>query len=77
MNSMGVLGAFVSNILMGYLIQGRKDTYHYTGRQLWDPVFDLYIAVLFIGGLIGIFVDSTNLPSKKPLPEDRKSFFVR
>ena len=59
MNSMGVLGAFVSNILMGYLIQDRKDTLHLTGRALWDPVFDLYIAILLLGGVMWLFVNST------------------
>src|SRR5205823_3210612 len=58
LNSMGVLGAFVSNILMGYLVQYRKDVYEYSGRELWDPIFNLYIAVLFVGGLMWIFVDS-------------------
>lgn len=68
LNSMGVLGAFVSNILMGYLVQHRKDIYHYSGRELWDPIFDLYIAVLFVGGLMWIFVNST-----KSAVEERQS----
>jgi ACS family glucarate transporter-like MFS transporter len=68
MNSMGVLGAFASNILMGILIDYREKEYLYSGRQLWDPVFDLYMAVLAVGGLMWLFVDASKSAVEESKP---------
>jgi sugar phosphate permease len=60
MNSLGVPGAFVSPIFLGYLTDhlARRG---YEGRARWDPAFAVYAVILLIGAACWVFVD----PSKK------------
>jgi ACS family glucarate transporter-like MFS transporter len=45
MNGMGVAGALVSQLFVGYFADWQKDR-GLTGREQWDPIFWVYIAVL-------------------------------
>ncbi len=56
-NSLGVPGAFVSTVFLGHFVewmaaQGRE------GRAQWDPAFTVYSAVLLVGALCWLGVDS-------------------
>jgi len=58
MNSMGVPGASVSVLFLGWLVgwleqQGRD------GRDRWDPAFYVYAAVLVVGAVGWMFIDAT------------------
>jgi MFS family permease len=57
MNSMGVPGAFGSQRFMGWFADMRK-AQGFAGRECWDPAFILYVAVLFLGALMWLAVDS-------------------
>jgi nitrate/nitrite transporter NarK len=60
MNSLGVPGAFVSQLFLGAFVDwlGRHG---YEGRAQWDPAFPIYAAVLLVGALCWLFVDSTRV----------------
>lgn len=58
MNSLGVPGAFISPLFMGWFVDWLK-SHGYTGRDQWDPAFYVYAAVLGVGAVCWLFVDST------------------
>ncbi len=50
MNGMGVLGAMASQGFVGAFADWREKL-GYQGRAAWDPIFDVYVVVLLLGGL--------------------------
>lgn len=48
-NMSGMLGAAASQYLVGDYVEHRK-ALGFTGRDKWDPVFNMYLVVLVIGG---------------------------
>lgn len=58
MNSMGVIGAFLSPIFFGKFADWRG-AQGFTGRPQWDPAYFLYAGVLLTGALCWLFVDPT------------------
>jgi ACS family glucarate transporter-like MFS transporter len=50
MNSMGVVGALVSQWLVGALVDWRKDL-GFTGREQWDAIFPVYVGALLVGAI--------------------------
>jgi MFS transporter, ACS family, glucarate transporter len=58
MNSMGVVGALVSQLFFGWFAD-RRGAQGYTGRAQWDPAYWLYAGVLLTGAVCWLFVDPT------------------
>jgi MFS family permease len=58
MNSLGGLGAIASQLFVGRFVDRMGDA-GYEGRARWDPVFFVYAAVLALGALGWLLVDST------------------
>ncbi len=58
MNSLGVPGAFLSQVFLGHLTYwlGKQG---FEGRAQWDPGFWVYAGILLVGALCWLFVDST------------------
>ena len=50
MNGLGVFGAMASQYFVGAFSDWRKEL-GYTGREQWDPMFDVYVGVLICGGI--------------------------
>jgi hypothetical protein len=50
MNMMGLMGAAISQGFVGVFADWRKSL-GYVGREQWDPMFDVYVAVLLLGAL--------------------------
>lgn len=50
MNGMGVIGALASQWFVGWHADWRA-TQGFSGRDQWDPIFDVYVFVLVLGGL--------------------------
>jgi MFS family permease len=50
MNMMGLMGAAISQGFVGVFADWRKDL-GYEGREQWDPIFDVYVAVLLLGAV--------------------------
>jgi MFS transporter, ACS family, glucarate transporter len=48
MNGMGVVGAMASQYFVGAFADWRKAE-GFTGRDQWDPMFDVYVGVLVLG----------------------------
>jgi len=48
LNMMGTVGAMASQWFVGAYSDWRKDL-GFTGREQWDPMFDVYVAVLLLG----------------------------
>jgi MFS family permease len=48
LNMMGTVGALASQGFVGVFADWRKGL-GYTGREQWDPIFDVYVIVLLIG----------------------------
>lgn len=55
-NSMGVVGAFGSQVFLGAFADYRKGL-GYEGRAQWDPAFYYYAGALFIGAVCWFFVN--------------------
>jgi MFS family permease len=58
MNSLGVIGAFISQVFFGGMADWMGSRGH-TGRDQWDPAFYAYTIVLLTGALGWLFVDGT------------------
>jgi MFS family permease len=56
LNSMGVPGAFASQVFFGWFADYRKDL-GYVGREQLDPALLVYAAVLCIGAIGWLFID--------------------
>jgi MFS transporter, ACS family, glucarate transporter len=50
MNGVGVIGAMSSQWFVGAFSDWRGSM-GYTGREQWDPMFDVYVGVLVLGGI--------------------------
>lgn len=71
MNSMGVVGAYISPIFMGWIAQTRRIA-GFTGRDQWDPAFFAYMGILLLGGVLWLFVDATKsaVEEQPPVPSE-------
>jgi MFS family permease len=58
MNSLGVPGAFTSQLFFGWFADYRQDL-GYTGRERWDPGFYVCAGVLMVGAVAWLFIDAT------------------
>ncbi|HJZ55112.1 MAG TPA: hypothetical protein VKE74_09150, partial [Gemmataceae bacterium] len=50
MNGLGVLGAMTSQWFVGWFAD-RQASYGLTGREQWDPLYDVYVVVLVCGAV--------------------------
>lgn len=50
MNGLGVIGAMASQAFVGQFTDWRESE-GFKGREAWDPLFDVYVGVLALGGL--------------------------
>jgi MFS family permease len=55
LNSLGVPGAFASQVFFGWMADRMKDLGH-TGRAQYDPAFYVYTGVLLVGALGWLFI---------------------
>jgi MFS family permease len=69
MNSMGVVGAFISPIFFGAFADWRGRL-GYSGRAQWDPGFFLYALVLALGAACWLLVDATRSAVEESSRED-------
>jgi MFS family permease len=67
MNSMGVPGAFASQVFFGWFADWRKDL-GYTGRERLDPAFFVYAGVLLLGAVGWLFID----PARSAVESERE-----
>jgi sugar phosphate permease len=58
MNGMGVFGAMASQLFFGAFTEWRRDL-GYTGREVAEPAFYVYVAVLLVGACCWLFIDPT------------------
>jgi sugar phosphate permease len=58
LNSLGVPGAFSSQVFLGAFVDYRAAK-GFEGRAQWDPAFYLFSGLLAIGAIAWLFVDST------------------
>jgi len=58
LNSLGVPGAFGSQVFMGEFADYRKHL-GFKGRDCWDPAFFVYAGVLLFGAICWLLVDAT------------------
>lgn len=58
MNSLGLPGAFGSQLFLGWFVDWLQDL-GYTGRDQWDPAFYVYGSILMLGALCWLFIDAT------------------
>ncbi|MBI3864967.1 MAG: MFS transporter, partial [Planctomycetia bacterium] len=58
LNSMGVPGAFGSQVFLGMYVDSRKAA-GFLGRDQWDPAFFFYAGVLLFGAACWLLVDPT------------------
>jgi MFS family permease len=57
MNSMGLPGAFGSQVFLGRVVDILQRR-GYTGRDCWDPAFDVYTLVLLLGACCWLMVNA-------------------
>jgi sugar phosphate permease len=67
-NMVGLAGGFISQVFLGRFADFMK-AQGFTGRGQWDPAFYLYGGVLFLGGILWMFVN----PRHTVLPDDATS----
>jgi hypothetical protein len=48
LNMMGTAGALASQWFVGAFAD-RRESLGYSGREQWDPMFDVYVGVLLVG----------------------------
>ncbi len=65
MNSMGVVGAFLSPIFFGRFVDWRE-AHGFVHRAAWDPAFFVYAGILIAGGGCWLFVN----PARSVVGED-------
>ncbi len=56
LNAMGVVGAYLSPIFMGAVVD-HFEGLGYVGRAQWDPAYYVYAGLLLIGAVAWLFVD--------------------
>jgi MFS family permease len=67
-NGLGVLGALASMLLVP-MYADWQESRGVKGREAWDPVFDVYVVVLVLGGIAWWFYRFTPLPEPEPEPK--------
>lgn len=71
MNGLGVLGAMVSQGFVGVFADWQKAR-GFTGREQWDPLFDVYVCVLLANAVAWYFYRFTPLPEPGSEPEPKE-----
>ena len=69
-NGIGVFGALASQGFVG-IFADWQESRGLTGREQWDPIFDVYVIVLVLGGLAWLLYRFTPLP-EPPAKEEPK-----
>jgi MFS transporter, ACS family, glucarate transporter len=67
MNSLGVIGAFVSQVFLGHFVDWLKGL-GYVDRACWDPAFYIYGGLLLLGA-VGWLLVNTERSLIEPQPE--------
>jgi hypothetical protein len=57
MNSLGVIGAFCSQVFLGHFVD-RLKALGYVGRAQWDPAFYIYGGLLLLGAVGWLLVNT-------------------
>jgi MFS family permease len=70
-NGIGVFGALASQGFVG-IFADWQESRGLKGRAQWDPIFDVYVSVLVLGGLAWLFYRFTPLP-EPPAKEEPRS----
>ncbi len=71
MNGLGVFGAMASQGFVGVFADWQRDR-GYTGREQWDPIFDVYVCVLLLNAGAWSLYRFTPLP--EPPPQESESW---
>jgi MFS family permease len=66
-NGVGVMGALASQGFVGIVSDYREKKLGYTGREAWDPLFDVYVLVLVAAAVMWWLYKFT--PIEEPQPE--------
>jgi MFS family permease len=66
MNSLGAVGAIASQLFLGRFADRMRDL-GFEGRDQWDPAFYIYAAILFVGAVGWLWIDTTR-PVEPPPP---------
>lgn len=59
MNSMGIIGGMGAQVFFGWMADEKKAE-GFSGRAQWDPALYYFVAVLFLGAITWLFVNSNN-----------------
>ncbi|MBA4189028.1 MAG: hypothetical protein C0467_13605 [Planctomycetaceae bacterium] len=71
MNGMGVFGAMVSQKFVGWFADYQERARGLTGRDAWDPLFDVYVGVLLCGGIAWWLYRFTPLHDPNDPPQEK------
>ncbi len=71
-NGVGVFGAMASQGFVGWFADYQEKTRGLTGRDAWDPLFDLYTLVLILGGIAWWFYRFTPLKDPNDPPKEEQ-----
>jgi MFS transporter, ACS family, glucarate transporter len=69
MNGLGVLGAMASQGFVGVFADWQKER-GFTGREQWDPIFDVYVCVLLANAVAWYLYRFRPLPEPPPQPKE-------
>lgn len=69
-NGIGVMGAMASQGFVGLFADYQERVRGLTGREAWDPVFDVYVVVLVLGGVAWWFYRFTPLEDPADAPKE-------
>ena len=73
-NGIGVFGAMASQGFVGVFADYQEKSRGLTGRAAWDPIFDVYVVVLVLGGVAWWFYRFTPLPEPLAVPGDDETW---
>ncbi len=71
MNGIGVLGAMASQGFVGVFVDWQKSR-GLSGRAAWDPIFDVYVAVLLLNAAAWWLYRYVPLPGRAEIPDDEE-----
>jgi MFS family permease len=69
-NGMGVFGAMASQGSVGFFADYQEKQRGLSGREAWDPIFDVYVIVLMLGGVAWWLYRFTPLQDPNDTPRE-------
>jgi hypothetical protein len=71
MNGLGGFGAIGSQGFVGFFADWRESQ-GFTGREQWDPIFYVYVAVLIFGALVWWLINPTRVIGETTTAADQR-----